>query len=104
VFFKEAPGGPFGCLGVSVTPFRSLATDKDVFPRACLAFATISGPAEGAKLAQSPFRATFACDQDRGAAIRAAGRCDVFMGVGPSAEALAGRTYSEGKLYYIFLK
>ncbi|NLG42543.1 MAG: transglycosylase, partial [Phycisphaerae bacterium] len=39
-----------------------------------------------------------------GGAIRAAGRCDVYMGIGPQAEATAGRTGAEGALYYIFVK
>ena len=37
-------------------------------------------------------------------AIRAAGRCDVFMGTGPEVGELAGRTLAEGKLFYIFVK
>ena len=43
-------------------------------------------------------------DQDTGGAIRAAGRSDIFMGMGPKAETLAGRTLAEGRLYYFFLK
>jgi membrane-bound lytic murein transglycosylase A len=43
-------------------------------------------------------------DQDTGGAIRAAGRCDVFMGTGPEVGELAGRTLAEGKLYYIFVR
>ena len=46
----------------------------------------------------------FVCDQDTGGAIRAPGRCDIYMGVGPSAGRLAGGTYQEGRLYYFFLK
>ena len=104
VFFKEAPGGPFGSIGVPVTPFRSLATDKQVFPRACVAFVNTTAPtAYGGTVTQAPF-ASFALDQDTGGAIRAAGRCDIFMGIGPGAEALAGRTGAEGRLYYIFVK
>jgi membrane-bound lytic murein transglycosylase A len=104
VFFKEAPGGPFGSLGVPVTPFRSLATDKTIFPRACLAFVKTNMPRyNGAAIVQAPYSA-FSLDQDTGGAIRAAGRCDVFMGIGQGAEALAGRTYAKGRLYYIFLK
>ncbi|MEW6251082.1 MAG: MltA domain-containing protein [Planctomycetota bacterium] len=104
VFFKESKGGPYGSLGQPVTNFRSIATDKQVFPRAALAFYMTNLPryASG-QVVQAPY-AAFGCDQDTGGAIRAAGRCDVFMGIGPSAEAIAGRTYSEGKLYYIFLK
>jgi membrane-bound lytic murein transglycosylase A len=43
-------------------------------------------------------------DQDTGGAIRAAGRCDVYMGVGNRAGELAGKTYREGQLYYLFIK
>ena len=46
----------------------------------------------------------FALDQDTGGAIRAAGRCDVYMGVGDRAGELAGGTYREGRLYYLFVK
>jgi membrane-bound lytic murein transglycosylase A len=46
----------------------------------------------------------FALDQDTGGAIRAAGRCDVYMGVGDNASELAGGTYREGRLYYLFIK
>jgi membrane-bound lytic murein transglycosylase A len=104
VFFKEAPGGPFGSLNTPVLPFRSVATDKEVFPRACLAFLVTKLPqVSGGSVVQQPY-AGFACDQDTGGAIRAAGRCDVFMGVGPPAEAIAGRTGAEGAFYYVFVK
>jgi membrane-bound lytic murein transglycosylase A len=104
VFFQEAPGGPYGSLNTPVTPFRSVATDKQVFPRACLAFVNTTLPmAYEGSVVQAPF-ASFALDQDTGGAIRAAGRCDVFMGIGPAAEAVAGRTGAEGTLYYVFVR
>jgi membrane-bound lytic murein transglycosylase A len=104
VFFKEASGGPFGSLNVPVTRFRSVATDKQVFPRACLAYLTSNLPVtSGGQVVQKAY-ATFACDQDTGGAIRAAGRSDIYMGVGPEAEAVAGRTGSEGALYYVFVR
>ncbi len=105
VFFQELPGGPRGSLNEPVIPYRSIATDKKVFPRACLAFVKTTLPvaAAGGQVAQQPY-AGFACDQDTGGAIRAAGKCDIYMGVGSQAEALAGRTAAEGKLYYIFIK
>jgi membrane-bound lytic murein transglycosylase A len=46
----------------------------------------------------------FMLDQDTGGAIRAPGRCDLYLGTGPMAEILAGRQFAEGKLYYLFLK
>lgn len=104
VFFQEAPGGPFGSLNTPVIPFRSLATDKEVFPRACLSFLQANLPTDaGGQISYLQYGG-FALDQDTGGAIRAAGRCDIYMGVGPQAEALAGRTGSEGQLYYIFVK
>ena len=103
VFFQPAPGGPFGCLNEKVTTTYSIATDKDVFPRACLAFISVgSMPDEGGSAGRAYHG--FALDQDRGSAIRAAGRCDIFTGVGDEAGKRAGFTYSEGKLYYIFVK
>jgi membrane-bound lytic murein transglycosylase A len=104
VFFQPRTGGPYGSLNEPVTTWRTIATDKDVFPRANIAFIVAEEfplPGRGTEL--GAYRA-FACDQDTGGAIRAAGRCDVFMGVGDAAGNIAGRTYSEGKLYYIFTK
>ncbi|HOW70137.1 MAG TPA: MltA domain-containing protein [Phycisphaerae bacterium] len=105
VFFTPRPGGPFGSLNVPVTPFRSIATDKQVFPRACPAFLVTQLPArtQSGVICNHSYSG-FAMDQDTGGAIRAAGRCDVFLGTGPEIGELAGRTLAEGKLYYIFVK
>jgi membrane-bound lytic murein transglycosylase len=46
----------------------------------------------------------FMLDQDRGGAIRSAGRCDIYMGVGDGAEQMSGRQLSPGKLYYLAIK
>ncbi|MFO0973111.1 MAG: MltA domain-containing protein [Phycisphaerae bacterium] len=102
VFFQPAPGGPYGCLNEKVATLCSIATDKEIFPRACLAFLDTALPPQSGGTSET--YKGFACDQDRGAAIRAAGRCDVFMGVGDAAGRRAGFTYNEGKLYYLFLK
>ena len=105
VFFTERPGGPFGCLNVPVTPFYSIAVDKTIFPRASVAFMKNTLPARDASGAIQKYSyAGFTLDQDRGNAIRAAGRCDVFLGTGKEVGQLAGRTYDEGELYYIFVK
>ncbi|TWT44095.1 Membrane-bound lytic murein transglycosylase A precursor [Phycisphaerae bacterium RAS1] len=104
IFFREAPGGPFGSLGQPVIPFRSVATDKEVYPRACLAFHDTTIPRLYQGQIMQMRTGAFVLDQDTGGAIRAAGRCDVFMGIGPDAEAIAGRTLAEGHLYYVFVK
>jgi len=101
VFFTERPGGPFGSLNVPVTPFCSIATDKHVYPPALLAFVSIRG---GPDAEPSASRQAFALDQDRGGAIRSAGRCDLYMGIGDQAENLSGVQLSTGKLYYLAVK
>jgi len=104
VFFQKEDGPPRGCLNEPVTPYRSIATDKSIFPRASLAFITTNLPrAIGGRVANQVYSG-FALDQDAGGAIRAPGRCDVYMGEGDLAGQLAGQTYQEGRLYYLFLK
>jgi len=103
VFFTEYDKGswPAGSLGVRVTAKRSLATDKRIYPRGGVvlvdtdAISFAGGP--------RPFL-QFMLDQDTGGAIQAPGRADIFMGIGPSAEILAGGQYAEGRLYYFVLK
>jgi membrane-bound lytic murein transglycosylase A len=104
VFFMEEKGEPRGSLNEEVTPYRSVATDKSIFPPACLAFISTKLPYEkDGAIIDRPYTG-FALDQDTGGAIRAAGRCDVYMGQGDKAGKLAGRTYQEGRLYYLFVK
>jgi membrane-bound lytic murein transglycosylase A len=103
VFFTESAGDswPAGSLGVPVTERSSLATDKKIYPRGGVvlvdtdAITLTDGP--------RPFL-RFMLDQDTGGAIRAPGRADIFMGIGKSAEIMAGGQHAEGRLYYVLLK
>jgi membrane-bound lytic murein transglycosylase A len=104
VFFRKEEGSPHGSLNEPVTLMRTIATDKSIFPRGCLAFISTTLPREaGGEVVKQPYSG-FALDQDTGGAIRAPGRCDVYIGVGDTAGKLAGQTYQEGRLYYLFLK
>ena len=105
IFFAVVPDGqPRGCLNEPVIALRSIATDKRIFPRAALAFVSADLPRSVAgKVVVRPYTG-FALDQDAGGAIRAPGRCDVYMGEGAQARARAGRAKHEGRLYYLFLK
>jgi len=104
VFFRKEDGPPHGSLNEPVTPMRTIATDKSIFPRGCLAFISTTLPRQtGGAIVKQPYSG-FVLDQDTGGAIRAPGRCDVYMGVGDTAGKLAGQTYQEGRLYYLFLK
>ena len=103
VFFQQYDGGawPAGSLGVKVTDKVSLATDKSVYPPGGVMFVNTHATSASGKRQQFQ---RFMLDQDTGGAIRAPGRADIFMGIGPSAEILAGGQYCEGTLYYFFLK
>lgn len=104
VFFRTESGPPRGSLNEPVTPMRTIATDKAIYPRACLAFIETALPRIiGSRVYRDPYGG-FALDQDTGGAIRAPGRCDVYMGIGDAAGKRAGHTYQEGRLYYLFLK
>ncbi|MFP4058497.1 MAG: murein transglycosylase A [Candidatus Brocadiia bacterium] len=105
VFFIRSEEGPRGSLNTPVTPYRTIATDKSVFPRGLLAYVVTKVPQMETRdeVTLEPFH-QFCVDQDTGGAIRSAGRCDIYMGVGPDALLLAGRTRAEGKLYYLAVK
>lgn len=104
VFFRKDEGPPRGSLNEPVTTLKSIATDKAIYPRACLAyFDTVVPRMVGGGIYHDPY-CGFALDQDTGGAIRAPGRCDIYLGQGDDAGKLAGQTYKEGKLYYLFLK
>ncbi len=105
VFFRQSSEStPRGSLNEPVTPYRSIATDKSIFPRACLTFFSTKLPRRIGNMTYIDPFAGFALDQDTGGAIRAAGRCDIYLGIGDEAGKLAGQTYQEGRLYYLFLK
>ena len=99
VFFTPIEGNPRGSLNVEVSGERSLATDKTLFPRGAVCFVdTRVGSGSGKSFRQFMF------DQDTGGAIRTAGRADIYLGSGATAERLAGTTEQQGQLYYLFLK
>ena len=104
VFFRIGQGNPHGSLNAPVTTMRTIATDKSVYPRASLTFISTKLPRSAAGSVISGPYTGFALDQDTGGAIRAPGRCDVYMGQGDLAGRMAGQVYQEGRLYYLFLK
>ncbi len=89
VFFAVHEGAPHGSLNEPVTPLRTIATDKAIFPRAALAMVVTNLPRRLDGVQPRPYRG-FALDQDTGGGIRAAGRCDIYMGIGDQAGKLAG--------------
>jgi membrane-bound lytic murein transglycosylase A len=106
VFFKAETEGPLGALGVRLTPGRSLALDRKIFPDAAPAFIATQKPmldGGGGISAWQPF-GRFVFNQDTGGAIRGAGRADLFWGNGPYAETAAGHMQHYGDLYLFVLR
>ncbi|MBW2099690.1 MAG: MltA domain-containing protein [Deltaproteobacteria bacterium] len=106
VFFKIEEEGPLGCLEVTLTPGRSIATDRRVFPQAALAFIETKKPlvdGEGRIYEWNDF-SRFVLNQDTGGAIRGPGRADLFWGNGPYAEIAAGHMQHSGNMYFLILK
>jgi membrane-bound lytic murein transglycosylase A len=106
VFFKLESEGPLGNINVLLTPGRSIALDRRIFPPAALAFIQTKKPiADSAGQIDSWADCNrFVLNQDTGGAIRGPGRADLFWGNGPYAEIAAGHLAHTGKLYFLILK
>ena len=105
IFFRVVPEGtPRGTINEPVIPMRTIATDKSIFPPAALTFIKAELPQfRNGNVVIAPYTG-FTLDQDAGGAIRAPGRCDLYMGTGDDAGRLAGRAQHEGRLYYLVLR
>ena len=100
VFFREAPDGPIGKLGVVLTTGRSIAVDASLYPLGALAYVETSLPAAAGEPERRPLhRLVFA--QDTGAAITGPGRVDLFFGTGDAAGEQAGVFGERGVLYFL---
>lgn len=106
VFFKKEVDGPLGCLEVPLTPGRSLALDRRIFPLATLSFIQTKKPViDGdGTIHRWIDCGRFVVNQDTGGAIRGPGRADLFWGNGSYAEIAAGHMQHYGKLFFLVLK
>lgn len=103
IFFREERDSnwPAGSLNVPLTPLRSLATDKALFPPGGVVLVATRIPEPDGR---NRWVERLLVDQDAGAAITSAGRADIYYGVGAEAGKRAGQQYSEGRLYYLFIR
>lgn len=106
IFFSIEEDGPFGALSVKLTPRRSIAVDRSIFPLSALAFIETRKPLlDGSgNIRKWTECAWFVLNQDTGGAIRGAGRADLFWGNGKYAEIAAGHMKHKGELYVLVLK
>jgi membrane-bound lytic murein transglycosylase A len=105
-FFKIREGEAVGSLGVPLTPKRSIATDKRIFPSGGLSYLVTTVPvvnSSGKADKVIPW-SRFVLNQDEGGAIRGPHRVDIFWGTGDHAKEIASHLNHPGKLYYLILK
>jgi membrane-bound lytic murein transglycosylase A len=106
VFFRITPDGPLGNLNVPLTPGRSIALDRKLFPPAAPAFIDTWRPVDEGTIPPGRYVTyrRFMLNQDTGGAITGPGRADIFWGNGPYAELAAGHLKHPGALYLLVLK
>ncbi len=107
VFFTWGDeGNPQGSLGQELTPGRSVAIDNHTLPTALFGYLASRKPvvdSDGSILCWKPLT-RFVLPQDSGAAIRGAGRVDLFLGSGTYARTTAGHMQEPGTLYFLLAK
>ena len=108
IFFTKdnETGGAIGAAGAELTPKRSIAIDKKIFPLGALAYIEYPEPEinrEG-KVVGIERRARFVFCQDTGGVIKGPGRVDIYFGEGKRALAKAGYLKGTGKLYFLIKK
>jgi membrane-bound lytic murein transglycosylase A len=104
IFFKWEKQGPTGSMGAVLTPMRSVALDHSIIPKGALCFLEFSMPPATSDHDGSNNFAGFVLNQDKGSAIKGAGRVDLYCGAGEKAGRLAGRLKNRGNLYILLLK
>lgn len=106
VFFRMVDEGPIGALGVPVTAFRSIATDRYLFPRGAPCYIETRLPVfdNQDRLTGWKTYSGFVINQDTGGAIRGPGRVDLFTGYGKKSRLIAGHMKQYGTFYFLIKK
>jgi membrane-bound lytic murein transglycosylase A len=106
VFFRKVEEGPLGSLGLPVTAFRSIATDKKIFPEGALCYIETEIPLFDERDSIECWKKFqgFVLNQDTGGAIKTPGRLDLFTGYGKMSELIAGHMKQKGRLFFLVKK
>lgn len=109
IFFtreKSQKAGAIGAAGCVLTPERSIAIDRKIFPLGAPAYIEypalqINAKGEAVDIKK---RAQFVFCQDTGGVIEGPGRADIYFGEGKKALVKTGHIKGEGKLYFLIKK
>ena len=102
VFFSPQESMPIGAGNEPLTPFYSIAVDREHIPLGAVLLANIPILNENNEISHHEWR--FVLAQDVGAAIKGPGHVDVYMGVGKEARRQASFLHHYGQLYMILPK
>lgn len=107
IFFNWGDNnGPRGSSGAVLTPGRSIAIDNLTLPDGAIAYLSTKKPVinQHGEIINWAHLNRFVFPQDSGAAIKGAGRVDLFWGHGYYAELAASHMKENGKLYFLVKK
>jgi len=107
IFFNWGDNrGPRGSSGAVLTPGRSIAIDNLTLPDGAIAYLSTKKPVinQQGEIIDWTELNRFVFPQDSGAAIKGAGRVDLFWGYGNYAELAASHMKENGKLYFLVKK
>lgn len=101
-FFDKVQAGPKGTLSTEVVPEVSIAVDPAFIPLGSVLLAEIPRLNAQGEFVGHVYRLLVA--QDTGGAIKGPGHVDMFMGIGPEAQAKAGFLHHYGRLWLLLPK
>ncbi|MBT9547144.1 MAG: murein transglycosylase A [Candidatus Sericytochromatia bacterium] len=101
-FFDKVKAGPKGTLSTEVVPEISIAVDPAFIPLGSVLLAEIPRLNAQGEFIGHAYRLLVA--QDTGGAIKGPGHVDMFMGIGPEAQAKAGFLHHYGRLWLLLPK
>lgn len=108
VFFRELKSEARTSIGAEVTPGRTIAIDRSLFPKGALCYLDVFEPSftsiDDQESSHYINRPRFVFDQDTGGAIKGTGRVDLYFGTGDYYAQKAGGFKNFGLLYYLFPK
>ena len=101
IFFRESTKGPYGAMGRPLTPWVSVASDRQTMPHGAINFLVAPLPDDQGSMTKPFYGLTL--PQDVGGAIKG-NRFDLFCGPGSQAEHTAGYLNVKGAVYVLVKK
>ena len=102
IFFVPQKSQPYGAGNIPLTPYHSIAVDKDVIPLGSCLLGSVPILDENRNFSHHEYRILIA--QDVGGAINGPGHIDLYTGIGRSAKNAASNLHHYGRLWLLLPK